>query len=187
MRNNTHLVQVLVPVLFFGLMCIPKHYIKPQPLPRQILSYSIDLDMGLASKPGSTDYSGMHNLHLLGFLKPPLPYGHNTCQYAHIVPGDTECIRLCAGPASVKEQATILYAPNSTEGNALMRRVAQAAACPADGTRKSSTSASFYRCVCHTRAALITLCGECHQGNSKPINYHDHHRKMPCSRSTIQL
>lgn len=39
-------------------MCIPKHYIKPQPLPRQILSQAIDLDMGLASKPGSTDYKG---------------------------------------------------------------------------------------------------------------------------------
>jgi hypothetical protein len=50
--------QVLVPVAFFGLMCIPKHYIKPQPLPRQILSQAIDLDMGLASKPGSTDYKG---------------------------------------------------------------------------------------------------------------------------------
>ena len=49
------------------------------------------------------------------------------------------------GPASFKEQARILYAPNSTEGNELMRRVAQAAACPADATRKSSTSASFFR------------------------------------------
>ena len=47
-----------MPVAFFGLMCIPKHYIKPQPLPRQILSQAIDLDMGLASKPGSTDYKG---------------------------------------------------------------------------------------------------------------------------------
>ena len=43
------------------------------------------------------------------------------------------------------QRATILYAPNSTEGNAMMRRVAQAAACPLDATRKSSTSASFYR------------------------------------------
>ena len=54
--------QVLVPVAFFGLMCIPKHYIKPQPLPRQILSQAIDLDMGLASKPGSTDYKGASRL-----------------------------------------------------------------------------------------------------------------------------
>ena len=54
--------QVLVPVAFFGLMCIPKHYIKPQPLPRQILSQAIDLDMGLASKPGSTDYRGAQRL-----------------------------------------------------------------------------------------------------------------------------
>ena len=56
-------MQVLVPVAFFGLMCIPKHYIKPQPLPRQILSYAIDLDMGLASKPGSTDYTGPAPAH----------------------------------------------------------------------------------------------------------------------------
>ena len=54
--------QVLVPVAFFGLMCIPKHYIKPQPLPRQILSQAIDLDMGLASKPGSTDYKGARDI-----------------------------------------------------------------------------------------------------------------------------
>ena len=51
-----------MPVAFFGLMCIPKHYIKPQPLPRQILSQAIDLDMGLASKPGSTDYKGASSL-----------------------------------------------------------------------------------------------------------------------------
>ena len=50
-----------------------------------------------------------------------------------------------AGPASFREQASILYAPNSTEGTDFMRRVAQAAACPADGSRKASTSTSFYR------------------------------------------
>ena len=50
--------QVLVPVAFFGLMCIPKHYIKPQLLPRQIISRPYDLDMGLTSKPGSAEYFG---------------------------------------------------------------------------------------------------------------------------------
>jgi hypothetical protein len=49
------------------------------------------------------------------------------------------------GPASFLEQATIFYAPSTSNGSALMRLVAQAAACPADATRKSSTSASFYR------------------------------------------
>ena len=49
------------------------------------------------------------------------------------------------GPASFLEQATIFYAPSTSNGSALMRLVAQAAACPADATRKSSTSSSFYR------------------------------------------
>lgn len=58
--------------MFFGLMCIPKHYIKPQPLPRQILSYAIDLDMGLASKPGSTDYTGSFRRHQPSHASQPL-------------------------------------------------------------------------------------------------------------------
>ncbi len=48
----------MVPVVFFGLMCIPKHYIKPQPRPREIMSRPYDLDMGLTSKPGSSEYYG---------------------------------------------------------------------------------------------------------------------------------
>lgn len=51
-------VQVLVPVAFFGIMCIPKHYIPPQPRPREIISRAYDLDMGLTSKPGSAEYFG---------------------------------------------------------------------------------------------------------------------------------
>ena len=54
---------------------------------------------------------------------------------------------LRAGPASFAEQATIFYAPDTANSSALMRLVAQAAACPADATRKSSTSSSFYRRV----------------------------------------
>lgn len=54
-------LQVLVPVVFFGLMCIPKHYIKPQPRPREIMSRPYDLDMGLTSKPGSAEYFGECN------------------------------------------------------------------------------------------------------------------------------
>ena len=50
--------QVLVPVVFFGIMCIPKHYIKPQPRPREIMSRTYDLDMGLTSQPGSAMYFG---------------------------------------------------------------------------------------------------------------------------------
>jgi hypothetical protein len=29
-------VDVLVPVLFFVVMCIPKHYMRPMPQPRQV-------------------------------------------------------------------------------------------------------------------------------------------------------
>lgn len=47
-----------MPVVFFGIMCIPKHYIKPQPRPREIMSRTYDLDMGLTSQPGSAMYFG---------------------------------------------------------------------------------------------------------------------------------
>ena len=55
-----------------------------------------------------------------------------------------------AGPASFLQQATIFYAPDTSNSSALMRLVAQAAACPPDGTRKSSTSSSFYRRGCRS-------------------------------------
>lgn len=51
-----------MPVAFFGIMCIPKHYIKPQPRPREIISRAYDLDMGLTSNPGSAEYFGGHLL-----------------------------------------------------------------------------------------------------------------------------
>ena len=48
------LLEILVPGVFFALMCIPKHYLNPQFIPRQ-LSPAYDLDL---AKWG-LDYAGM--------------------------------------------------------------------------------------------------------------------------------
>jgi hypothetical protein len=57
-RAALALEQILVPAAFFALMCIPKHYIKPQPLPRQIVSRPLELDLGLSMDAGSQSYYG---------------------------------------------------------------------------------------------------------------------------------
>lgn len=44
-------MQVLVPALFFALMCIPKYYVpKPVPIPEQLYP-SADLDSGFWGQP----------------------------------------------------------------------------------------------------------------------------------------
>ena len=71
-----------------------------------------------------------------------------------------------AGPASFLEQATIFYAPDTANSTDLMRLIAQAAACPADATRKSSTSASFYR-----RASTTVKCQPSHTYRNGPRSW----------------
>lgn len=103
-----------------------------------------------------------------------------------------------AGPAKSHEyRALLLYAPNLTAGQAVMRAFAQSVACPADASRKAALSTSFYAlfrpplpteeceaqaaclskpsCSEHLLGAILTVIKTCLDGShlmySQPTDY----------------
>ena len=126
-----------MPVAFFVLMCIPKHYIKPQPLPRQVVSRPLAIDMGLSMDAGSQAYHGA--LLFLGSRGSCRGQSAWSCDHALCGVFDEQA------QLAQRTTAKILYAPNSSDYAALMRSFAQGAACPRQSAKKASYSASFFR------------------------------------------
>ena len=151
--------QVLVPVVFFGIMCIPKHYIKPQPRPREIISRAYDLDMGLTSNPGSAEYFGGH---LLEFAMSEQDRHGAEAVASHLAVlssstghGDSQTQQLtsstvAAGPARFTQNISLLYAPNNAAAGAVMQRFAQVSML----THSQPLNAFSVSCTCRRINAL---------------------------------
>ncbi len=135
------LIEMFIPGLFFLLMCIPKYYIPLSPSPRQLPGPAYSLDSNTWARP----YHGAS--YAFHFCTRLIPITCHACTQAQLTVANylPSFLRL-AGPAvrHHHNNASILFAPNTTAVTQLMEVFARQAACPSDPTALTHAN-SFYQ------------------------------------------
>ncbi len=159
--------EICVPVLFFMLMWLPKYFFKPQVLPLRVYDLQQLDSTAWAATPA---YGGMGcYISTLSIMSIPFIVVHSPPPLLHLYltsPSSSPPPPV-PGPAADTGFATLLYTPNTTRGEALMRQYAAALACPPEPSTLYPTFYHYFRgarglAACNTYASCVTT-PACHQ------------------------